>query len=314
MRSGSTSGRASASGWTGSTRPSGSCGACSTASDFAHEGRFYTIAGRVVRAAADPGPPADPHRRLRAAQDAADGRAPRRRRGTRRARSTRSRTKVADPRGPLQGRRVATPRRSSGRSASRSSSGTRPPRPSAAFGRLLAHNGAHGRRQRARCSLGLARDGRRRDPAVPRRARVRDVIARMPAPYDRETIERLGEVARHWPLASTHAVVALAGGVGGAKLAHGLQAHLGADLTVVVNTGRRRSSATGCSSCPTTTRSCTRSPGLDNRELGLGHRRRDVRGRRCSTRYGEETWFRLGDRDLATHVVADRAPCGAANG
>ena len=32
-------------------------------------------------------------------------------------------------------------------------------------------------------------------------------------------------------------VVALAGGVGGAKLADGLQAHIGADLTVVVNTG-----------------------------------------------------------------------------
>ena len=32
-------------------------------------------------------------------------------------------------------------------------------------------------------------------------------------------------------------VVELAGGVGGAKLAEGLAAHLGADLTVVVNTG-----------------------------------------------------------------------------
>ena len=32
-------------------------------------------------------------------------------------------------------------------------------------------------------------------------------------------------------------VVLLAGGVGGAKLAEGLAAHLGADLTVVVNTG-----------------------------------------------------------------------------
>ena len=32
-------------------------------------------------------------------------------------------------------------------------------------------------------------------------------------------------------------VVELAGGVGGAKLAHGLAAHLGERLTVVVNTG-----------------------------------------------------------------------------
>ena len=32
-------------------------------------------------------------------------------------------------------------------------------------------------------------------------------------------------------------VVELAGGVGGAKMAEGLAAHVGADLTVVVNTG-----------------------------------------------------------------------------
>ena len=32
-------------------------------------------------------------------------------------------------------------------------------------------------------------------------------------------------------------VVCVAGGVGGAKLAHGLQAHIGERLTVVVNTG-----------------------------------------------------------------------------
>ena len=31
-------------------------------------------------------------------------------------------------------------------------------------------------------------------------------------------------------------VVLLAGGVGGAKLAHGLQAHLGSGLSVIVNT------------------------------------------------------------------------------
>ncbi|MEO6207781.1 MAG: 2-phospho-L-lactate transferase CofD family protein, partial [Candidatus Limnocylindrales bacterium] len=32
-------------------------------------------------------------------------------------------------------------------------------------------------------------------------------------------------------------VVELSGGVGGAKLAEGLAAHLGSDLTIVVNTG-----------------------------------------------------------------------------
>ena len=52
------------------------------------------------------------------------------------------------------------------------------------------------------------------------------VIVRMPAPYDDETIERIGEVADRL---GRMRVVELAGGVGGAKLAEGLAAHLGAE-------------------------------------------------------------------------------------
>ena len=63
------------------------------------------------------------------------------------------------------------------------------------------------------------------------------------------------------------------------------------------------SSATACSSRPTTTRSCTRSPGIDNREWGWGLAGETFAAAAMLERYGEETWFRLGDRDLATHIV-----------
>ena len=63
----------------------------------------------------------------------------------------------------------------------------------------------------------------------------RTIIVRMPAPYDHETIDRMGEVAA---LLDAMRVVILAGGTGGAKLAAGLQAVLPpGDLTVVANTG-----------------------------------------------------------------------------
>jgi LPPG:FO 2-phospho-L-lactate transferase len=97
-------------------------------------------------------------------------------------------------------------------------------------------------------------------------------------------------------------VVALAGGVGGARLAFGLQAEIGADLTVVVNTGDDLER-----------HGLTVSPDLDTVMYSLGGIADPVQGWGLAgetfaaaamlERYGEETWFRLGDRDLATHVV-----------
>jgi LPPG:FO 2-phospho-L-lactate transferase len=97
-------------------------------------------------------------------------------------------------------------------------------------------------------------------------------------------------------------VVALAGGVGGAKLADGLQAHVGADLTVVVNTGDdcwRH----GLLVMPDHDTVLYNLAGIEQVEWGWG-----IEGDTHATMtqlgvYGEETWFSLGDRDLALHIV-----------
>jgi len=98
------------------------------------------------------------------------------------------------------------------------------------------------------------------------------------------------------------AVVCLAGGVGGAKLAEGLQAELGPDLTVVVNTAddSERHGLLVCADHDTVMYTLA---GLENPELGWGLADDTWNAMDAFERYGEEAWFRLGDRDLATHVV-----------
>jgi LPPG:FO 2-phospho-L-lactate transferase len=97
-------------------------------------------------------------------------------------------------------------------------------------------------------------------------------------------------------------VVCLAGGVGGAKLAEGLQAELGADLTVVVNTAddSERHGLLVCADHDTVMYTLA---GLENPELGWGLAGDTWAAIEALERYGEPGWFRLGDRDLATHVV-----------
>ncbi|HSL97910.1 MAG TPA: 2-phospho-L-lactate transferase [Candidatus Deferrimicrobiaceae bacterium] len=96
--------------------------------------------------------------------------------------------------------------------------------------------------------------------------------------------------------------VLLAGGVGGARLGHGLQAHLGEALTVVVNTGDDLERH-GLLVCPDHDTVMYTLAGIDNREWGWGIRGETFAAAEMLERYGEESWFRLGDRDLATHVV-----------
>ncbi|MES2209168.1 MAG: 2-phospho-L-lactate transferase [Chloroflexota bacterium] len=100
-------------------------------------------------------------------------------------------------------------------------------------------------------------------------------------------------------------VVLLAGGVGGAKLAHGLQAHLGDRLTVVVNTGDDLERH-GLLVCPDHDTVMYTLAGIDNREWGWGIAGETFAAAEMLARYGEESWFRLGDRDLATHIVRSR--------
>jgi LPPG:FO 2-phospho-L-lactate transferase len=97
-------------------------------------------------------------------------------------------------------------------------------------------------------------------------------------------------------------VTALAGGVGGAKLAHGLQAELGADLSVVVNTADDLERH-GLLVCPDHDTVMYTLAGIANREWGWGIEGETWNAAAQLKRYGEEDWFRLGDRDLAAHIV-----------
>jgi len=100
-------------------------------------------------------------------------------------------------------------------------------------------------------------------------------------------------------------VVELAGGVGGARLANGLQAHLGSGLTVIVNTGDDLEQH-GLLVCPDHDTVLYTLAGIDNRTWGWGLEGETFANAEMLAGYGEETWFRLGDRDLATHVVRTR--------
>ena len=96
-------------------------------------------------------------------------------------------------------------------------------------------------------------------------------------------------------------VVELAGGTGGAKLAEGLAAHLGADLSIVVNTGDDLE-VHGLAVWPDHDTVLYTLASLDDEERGWGLRDETWTVMDALDRLGEATWFRLGDRDLATHL------------
>jgi LPPG:FO 2-phospho-L-lactate transferase len=98
-------------------------------------------------------------------------------------------------------------------------------------------------------------------------------------------------------------VVALAGGVGGAKLAAGLQSVLPAgDLSVVVNTADDFD-LWGLHICPDLDTVMYTLAGIANPETGWGIAGESFETLNMLERYGEDTWFKLGDRDLATHLL-----------
>jgi LPPG:FO 2-phospho-L-lactate transferase len=106
-------------------------------------------------------------------------------------------------------------------------------------------------------------------------------------------------MAHHVRVEST---IVLAGGVGGARLAHGLQAHLDARLTVIVNTADD-TERHGLLVSPDHDTVMYTLAGIDNREWGWGIAGETFAAAGMLERYGEPSWFRLGDRDLGTHVV-----------
>jgi LPPG:FO 2-phospho-L-lactate transferase len=105
---------------------------------------------------------------------------------------------------------------------------------------------------------------------------------------------------------SRSTVVVLAGGVGGAKLAEGLQARVGDRLAVVVNTADD-CERHGLLVMPDHDTVLYNIAGMEQAGLGWGvegdtHAVMDQLGV-----YGEPTWFTLGDRDLALHIVRTAA-------
>jgi LPPG:FO 2-phospho-L-lactate transferase len=98
-------------------------------------------------------------------------------------------------------------------------------------------------------------------------------------------------------------VVALAGGTGGAKLADGLQAVLPpGDLTVVVNTGDD-TERHGLLVMPDHDAVLYMLAGQFDFERGWGRVDETWTVMDGLAAYGEEAWFRLGDRDFATHIA-----------
>jgi LPPG:FO 2-phospho-L-lactate transferase len=111
-------------------------------------------------------------------------------------------------------------------------------------------------------------------------------------------------------------VTLLAGGVGGARLAHGLDLALGAApvstsaqagtsphaLTVVVNVGDD-TELHGLSISPDIDTVVYTLAGLNDEDRGWGLRGESYATLSALKGLGEDTWFTLGDRDLATHIV-----------
>ncbi|MGB8647988.1 MAG: 2-phospho-L-lactate transferase [Anaerolineae bacterium] len=97
-------------------------------------------------------------------------------------------------------------------------------------------------------------------------------------------------------------IVAFAGGVGGAKLADGLQRAAGADLTVVVNTGDDFE-LHGLAISPDLDTVMYTLTGLANPVTGWGLTGDTFANLEMMSRYGAADWFRLGDHDLATHIL-----------
>jgi LPPG:FO 2-phospho-L-lactate transferase len=98
-------------------------------------------------------------------------------------------------------------------------------------------------------------------------------------------------------------VVVLAGGFGGARMADGF-ALLKEDarLSVIVNTGDDLE-LHGLHVSPDLDTVMYTLAGLANEDTGWGVRDETWSGAWMLGRYGRDTWFRLGDRDLATHIV-----------
>ena len=101
-------------------------------------------------------------------------------------------------------------------------------------------------------------------------------------------------------------LVAFAGGVGGAKLAHGLAQVLSPEnLSIIVNTGDDFEYL-GLSISPDLDTICYTLAGLANPTTGWGQMDESWQVFDNIAKLGGPDWFRLGDRDLGTHLERTR--------
>lgn len=103
--------------------------------------------------------------------------------------------------------------------------------------------------------------------------------------------------------ANTGGILALSGGVGGAKLALGLARSLPPEsLTVVCNTGDDFDHL-GLRICPDLDTVMYTLAGLNNQQQGWGLEGESWQVMERLKQLGGEAWFNLGDKDIATHLM-----------
>ena len=101
-------------------------------------------------------------------------------------------------------------------------------------------------------------------------------------------------------------VAALAGGVGGAKLADGLSYCIGkGDLTIIVNTGDDFNHF-GLKICPDIDTIYYTLAGIANPRTGWGRSDESWKAMETILKLGGPEWFRLGDLDLGLHLERTR--------
>ena len=101
-------------------------------------------------------------------------------------------------------------------------------------------------------------------------------------------------------------ITALAGGVGGAKLANGLSKLLTPDeLSIVVNTGDDFEYS-GLYICPDLDTVTYTLAGISDPINGWGIKDETWNVLSALRSIGHPVWFKLGDRDLATHIERTR--------
>ena len=123
----------------------------------------------------------------------------------------------------------------------------------------------------------------------------------MPVPFKNPGKIKPGNSKDRYPR-----IVALAGGVGGAKMVDGLARILPPEnLTIIVNTGDDFTHF-GLYVCPDLDTICYTLAGFANHRTGWGRTGETWQALENAALLGGPGWFRLGDRDLGTHLERTR--------